>query len=170
MEASDDSEADNSESGIFQAMRRMMSGSSWKKRPSSKMFMRLFRYISGVNVERQEIEMTTPVLSKMTPNMEDNTMSNRMCFYLDSAAQDNPPTPEEETVEIDVNEPLTVAVYEFGGYAMKDSVWEKRAAEFKNKLGDRANSLITDSYFTAGYDSPMKFWNRKNEVMFQLKN
>ena len=62
-------------------------------------------------------------------------MTNRMCFYLDSAAQDSPPTPEEDTVEIEVNEPLTVAVYEFGGYAMKDSVWEKRAAEFKNKLG-----------------------------------
>ena len=36
-------------------------------------------------------------------------------------------------------------------------------------LGDRANSVVTDSFYTAGYDSPMKFWNRRNEVMFELK-
>ena len=36
-------------------------------------------------------------------------------------------------------------------------------------LGDRANSVDTDSFYTASYDSPMKFWNRRNEIMFPLK-
>merc|ERR1712192_4277 len=30
-----------------------------------KMFMKLFRYISGVNKEQEEVEMTVPVLSRM---------------------------------------------------------------------------------------------------------
>ena len=33
-----------SEFGVLSAVMKMMSGSSWKKRPSSGMFMRLFRY------------------------------------------------------------------------------------------------------------------------------
>jgi len=77
----------------------MMNSAGWKKRPSSGMFMKLFRYISGVNEERQEVEMTVPVLNKMTP-MEDDQMNMDMCFYLDSAAQDSPPTPEEDGVRI----------------------------------------------------------------------
>jgi len=155
------------ELGILKALQKMMSGAGWKKRPSSKMFMKLFRYISGVNKERQEIEMTVPVLNKMTP-MGDN-MKTRMCFYLDSSAQANPPTPEEEDVVIEVSKPLTVAVYEFGGYAMRDAVWEREAAGFAEKLGDSVNSVETGYMYTASYDSPMKFWNRKNEVMFELK-
>ena len=31
------------------------------------------------------------------------------------------------------------------------------------------NSVDQDLYYTASYDSPMKFWNRRNEVMFKLK-
>merc|ERR1712107_352426 len=92
------------------------------------------------NVERQEIEMTTPVLSTLTPT-EDGMMKNKMCFYLDSSAQDNPPTPETSDVFIERNKPLIVAVYEFGGYAMTDDVWEAEAAIFAQRLGDRVNSV-----------------------------
>jgi len=159
---------DDSEFAVFQNMRNAFSGK--KKKPSSIMFMRLFRYISGVNSERQEIEMTSPVLSKMSPNEDASEMKNRMCFYLDSAAQENTPAPEEDTVYLYTSEPLTVAVMEFGGYAMKDSVWMKKSAQFAKALGDRVNSVDTGSFYTAGYDSPMKFWNRRNEVMFELKN
>jgi len=170
VEAEVKEETDNEEYGFLANLAEKFSGQSWKKRPSSVEFMRLFRYISGVNKERQEIEMTSPVLSKMSPNQDTNMMTNRMCFYLDSAARQNPPKPDEQGVYLLTSKPLTVAVYEFGGYAMQDTVWMKRAYEFKNKLGDRANSLDTTNFYTAGYDSPMKFLKRKNEVMFELKN
>merc|ERR1712193_78372 len=87
---------------LVKMMQKMMSKSSWKNKPSSKMFMKLFRYISGVNKDRKEIPMTVPVLSRRTPR-EDGSMTTDMCFYI------------------------------------------------------------------AGYDSPMKFWNRRNEVMFVKK-
>ena len=31
------------------------------------------------------------------------------------------------------------------------------------------NSLETEYFYKAGYDSPMKFWDRRNEIMFELK-
>ena len=62
-------------------------------------------------------------------------MTSNMCFYLDSAAQANPPTPEDPTVVIEDNKPFTVAVYEFGGYAMRDSVWMTEKEKFEKYLG-----------------------------------
>ena len=63
-------------------------------------------------------------------------MTKKMCFYLDSAAQATTPEPEEDTVYLMTSEPLRVAVYEFGGYAMQDSTWMKRVAEFADRLGN----------------------------------
>merc|ERR1711997_767685 len=145
-------------------------GEDRTKKPSNKMFMKLFRYISGVNQERQKIEMTTPVLMEKTPH-EDGTMTTDMCFYIEKKFQANPPQPEEEGVRIVETKPMTVFVHIFGGYAMKDRVWIREAAKFEEKLSDdgRNDEVVFSSYFTASYDSPMKFWNRRNEVMFLKK-
>ena len=103
---------------------------------------------------------------------QDNTMmTTQMCFYLDKKHQANPPQPEEEEVKIVETKPMTVFVHIFGGYAMKDAVWIREAAKFEEKLKSdgRNDEIEWSSYFTAGYDSPMKFWNRRNEVMFLKK-
>eukprot|EP00091_Calanus_sinicus_P021718 TRINITY_DN655_c0_g2_i3.p1 TRINITY_DN655_c0_g2~~TRINITY_DN655_c0_g2_i3.p1 ORF type:complete len:150 (-),score=53.24 TRINITY_DN655_c0_g2_i3:277-726(-) len=142
-----------------------MNKKSWKTRPSSKMFMKLFRYISGVNEETEEIEMTVPVLTRMTLQ-EDNMINKQMCFYLNKKHQENPPTPVDKDVKIEQNEEMTVFVHTFGGYAMRDNVWIKEAQIFAEKLSQKADSIDFSKFYTAGYDSPMKFWNRRNEVMF----
>merc|ERR1712168_1085153 len=162
-ETGDDSE----EMSLMKMMQWMTDKKSSKKKPQNKMFMKLFRYISGVNKERQEIEMTVPVLSTMTP-ME-GKMKKQMCFYLTKEAQKNPPQPEDPDVKIDQNKEMVVFVKQFGGYAMKDSVWAKEALKFGEELQDRADEVDFSKYLTAGYDSPMKFWNRRNEVMFIKK-
>merc|ERR1712106_909544 len=153
---------------IMRMMQMMTNKKSWKKKPENQMFMKLFRYISGVNKERQEIEMTVPVLSKMTPM--DGQMKKNMCFYLTKEAQKNPPQPEDPDVKIEENKEMVVFVKQFGGYAMRDAVWAKEAAKFAEELVDRADEVEFSPYITAGYDSPMKFWNRKNEVMFLKKD
>merc|ERR1711887_511521 len=169
-EATDDDEEtedDSEEMSLVKMMQWMTDKKSRKKKPQNRMFMKLFRYISGVNKERQEIEMTVPVLSTMTP-ME-GKMKKQMCFYLTKEAQKNPPQPEDPDVKIDQNKEMVVFVKQFGGYAMKDSVWAKEALKFGEELQDRADEVDFSKYLTAGYDSPMKFWNRRNEVMFIKK-
>merc|ERR1719383_1674332 len=93
-------------------------------KPRRGQFMPLFRYISGENEGKEEIAMTRPVLSKMTPDKD--TMSSNMCFYLDSGAQANPPTPTDQTVKIETNKPFRAAVYEFGGYSSEDIMEEAK--------------------------------------------
>ena len=46
-------------------MEWMQSSKKNKKKPENEMFMKLFKYISGVNKKGQEIEMTSPVISTM---------------------------------------------------------------------------------------------------------
>merc|ERR1712018_519996 len=58
----------------------------------------------------------------------------------------------------------------FGGYAMQDSVWMKEADKFRTELSERSNEVDLSYFWTAGYDSPMKFWNRRNEVAFEKVN
>merc|ERR1712013_982442 len=56
----------------------------------NNMFMKLFRYISGANVEQEKVDITIPVLTRM--KMLENRMVNKeMCFYLNKAHQTNPP-------------------------------------------------------------------------------
>merc|ERR1712142_187932 len=97
-------------------------------------------------------------------------MKKQMCFYLTKEAQKNPPQPEDPDVKIEQNKEMVVFVKQFGGYAMKDSVWAKEANKFAEELADRADEVEFSPYLTAGYDSPMKFWNRRNEVMFIKRN
>ena len=61
-------------------------------------------------------------------------------------------------------------VKQFGGYAMQDSVWMKEAEKFRAELSERSNEVDLSYFWTAGYDSPMKFWNRRNEVAFEKVN
>merc|ERR1711973_939776 len=121
-----------------------MAGKAWKKRPSSGMFMKLFRYISGVNSEQKE-------------------------------NQQNPPLPTEDGVSIQQLDEMTVYVKEFGGYAMRDWVWMKECKAFAEELNTAEiielggpRDIDFSQCLTAGYDSPMKFWNRRNEVMFKV--
>merc|ERR1712212_853410 len=129
-EAGDAGDAD--QFNIIKAMTEMMSGSNWKNKPENKMFMKLFRYISGVNKEHQA----------------------------------NPPTPVDAAVRIESNKEFTVYVHQFGGYAMKDAVNVREANKFAEVLRSAGEEVDTSTFYTAGYDSPMKFWNRRNEIMF----
>merc|ERR1712242_600576 len=136
---------------------------------TNKMFMKLFRYIAGVNKESQEIEMTVPVWSKMVVNEEDGKITKDMCFYITKEFQSNPPEPVDPEVKILKSKERIVFVKQFGGYAMQDTVWMKEADKFRSELSERSNEVDLSYFWTAGYDSPMKFWNRRNEVAFEKK-
>merc|ERR1719452_239134 len=52
-EEDNEKEEEGSEWNVIKMMQEMMNKKSWKSRPSSKMFMKLFRYISGVNEQTE---------------------------------------------------------------------------------------------------------------------
>jgi len=70
---------------------KLMSSRRWKHHHTSKMFMELFKYISGVNKNTESIEMTRPVLTEHVVVQEDplgNYEDQEMCFYLPSKYQE----------------------------------------------------------------------------------
>ena len=65
MEKEESGSRDTNDFNLIKMVQEMMSGKGWKNKPENKMFMKLFRYISGVNKEQEEVEMTVPVLTRM---------------------------------------------------------------------------------------------------------
>ena len=123
------------------------------------------RYISGVNKEQEEVAMTAPVLTSLKL-LANNQVTKEMCFYMEKKHQANPPTPVDPDVKIVTNKEITVYVHRFGGYAMKDAVNIREAQKFAEVLDNDGVEVDKSFFYTAGYDSPMKFWNRRNEIMY----
>merc|ERR1712147_43971 len=135
---------DDGEWTLEKVMEWMSTSKSRKGKPENKMFLKLFRYIAGVNSEAQEIEMTVPVISKLAPS-EDNKITKEF--------QENPPQPIDKDVVIKKSSERVVFVKNFGGYAMRDSVWMDNAAAFREEISDRAEEIIDGYFYTAGYGS-----------------
>merc|ERR1711881_562970 len=160
----------------------------YQKTPQSQQFMELFRYISGVNQNQEEIEMTRPVvvfhnITKETSlgNYENQTM----CFYLPKKYQEHdqegenhqqtkpaprhaaatPPTPINDRVFILTRPRMEVFVRRFGGFALTHDAWVKQKEYLEEDiLGQKYNPA---EYFTASYNNPWQLSNRRNEVWLQ---
>merc|ERR1712156_210240 len=133
----------------------------------SRMFWRLFKYISGENADGQKIDMTVPVTTRMQ-EVQTGVYNKRMCFYVPEKFQANPPKPTNKAVSIETIGYDDVIVKRFGGYVMNDALWVNHAQRFREEIESIDIEGYDLSFFTsAGYDSPMTLWNRRNEVMFQ---
>jgi len=170
----------------------IMSSRRFQKTPQSVMFRRLFKYISGVNQEGKEIEMTRPVSSLHKVVREDslgNLEMLLMCFYLPSEYQPGHSHPHKETkpaqqarhssisapapmedsrVEILTRPEIDVYVRTFDGFALTAATWEQqRQILLDNLLGKKVKH---DEFFCATYNSPMEMTNRRNEVWVQAED
>jgi len=166
----------------------VMSSKRWKRHHTSHMFMELFKYISGVNQNQEEMEMTSPVVTTheiVKEDPEGNYEDQEMCFYLPSQYQENHSHEEDESREarheqmtapapLDNNKvylktrpAMYVFVRRFGGFPLTHAQWEKqRLALEADLLVGRLKYKIGD-YMTVGYDSPWKMVKRRNEVWMQ---
>jgi len=166
----------------------VMMSRRYQKTPRTQQFMELFRYISGVNQNQEEIEMTRPVvvfhnITKETSlgNYENQTM----CFYLPKKYQEHdedgenhqqtkpaprhaaatPPTPINDRVFILTRPRMEVFVRRFGGFALTHDSWEKQKEILEEDIiGQKYNP---SEYFTASYNNPWQLANRRNEVWLQ---
>ena len=90
---------------------KAMSAKLYKKQPSSKMFMKMFRYIAGANMMGEEVKMTIPVPTKHTPAFND-LEEQVMCFWLGTPWQNKPapkPLPKDaQSTKIVQGQPLKV--------------------------------------------------------------
>merc|ERR1712212_3557 len=120
-------------------------------------FMHLFRYITGTNLEKKSIDMTVPV------TMEKKDDKYTMCFFIGEIHQANPPTPSEESVYLSERPELSIYTREFSGYA-DEAIWVKEETSLRSLITGEGFTVKDHSAYRAGFDSPMKFWNRRNEV------
>ena len=90
-----------------------------------------------------------------------------MCFYITKEFQSNPPEPMDPEVKIVKSNETVVFVKEFGGFAMQDWVLIREAETFRAELGEKTDEVELGHFWAASYVSPVKFWNRKNEVAFE---
>ncbi|RXN06255.1 kinesin KIF25 [Labeo rohita] len=127
-------------------------------------FRRLFKYIQGNNEKKSKVEMTAPVSCLIEPGAGPACESTfTVSFYIPEEHQADPPKPTDPDVFIENRKELTVFVRTFGGFANSESC----RAELLNLI----ESLKRDGmkfkeapFYRAGYDSPFKLTNRRNEV------
>jgi len=129
----------------------------------SKMFMKLFNYISGDNVQKEKIAMTCPVIVRIIPGPGPACESNFTMSFFNIPGK-NPPKPSADDVTLTTLPKLRAYVRSFGGWGSEKKYIEE-ASELAAALPDSA-SYVKDFYYTAGYDAPFTIFNRHNEVWF----
>jgi len=142
--------------------------------PQNRSFRKLFSYITGANETGAKISMTVPVSTKVTAeHMEDKVvMKEEMGFYVPSEFQDSAPPPKaDQDVKVILRPEMIAYVREFSGYA-KDKDWQEQKEQLRKDLEGRDDfgDINFDMYYRQGFDSPFKFWGRKNEVFFVKKS
>ena len=122
-------------------------------------FGKLFRYISGSNEAEEKIAMTAPVYM--------NEDKSEMAFVMPlDVHQKGAPEPMGKNVSLRVTEPRYVAAIRYGGYTntSKEAIHSKRLL----KILEDNNIDVKGAIEYLGYDSPYKFYNRRNEVMVEI--
>ena len=128
---------------------------------SSKGFSILAGYIFGGNDKEEKIAMTSPVAM----SLKDSTT---MLFLVPKKyTRDNLPVPNDSSIEFKDMPEKRVAAISFSGWAS-----DSKIAAFKSKLITALNTKeieYTDNFYFLGYNAPMEVFNRKNEVIVELK-
>ena len=138
----------------------------------------LFRYISGANVEKKKVKMTSPVVSqetsqeiKMTsPVLSEFSNEGYMAFVMPSEFEfESTPLPLDSRVKIEEVPSRTMAVLRFSGNWSEAHFEEKT----KNLLEEITNAKVKTkgNVFTMLYNPPFTpSFLRRNEVAIEVYN
>ena len=139
-------------------------------------FMRLFRYISGDNLSREEIEMTSPVqqqkatkISMTAPVQQVQTAQGwAISFMLPGAFTfENAPIPTDNTIAIEQMPSILMAVIRYSG-RWTEKNFNKQQDKLRQAI-ENSNIQILSSAESAVYNPPfMPPFMRHNEFMFEV--
>ncbi|XP_036942098.1 heme-binding protein 2 [Acanthopagrus latus] len=127
-------------------------------------FRRLFNYIQGNNGNKVKVEMTAPVSCRVDPGAGPTCESQfTMSFYVPEEHQENPPEPSDPDVFVEHRKEFTVYVRRYGGFSNEKAKREELLKLLESLQRDGVQ-YVDKPFYTAGYDSPFKLTNRRNEV------
>ena len=136
-----------------------------EKKDQNSSFRILAGYIFGGNEENQKISMTAPV--HMQENNIDGKKSSTMKFVMPEKYQmEDLAKPNDSRIEITKSNKKKYAAIKFSGYS-NDSKIKNISEKLKNILKRKGISYENTPIYL-GYDPPYKFWNRRNEVLFEI--
>ncbi len=139
----------------------VLKAKTYSSKGSSNNFGKLFRYISGYNETNQKISMTTPVY------MKDDEKGSMMEFVLPSKFNmNNVSMPKSENIEIYLDKGGYYATIQYGGYSNQYKR-EKYTKALIEKLKTN-NIVLNGDFLYLSYDSPYKFYGRRNEVIVSV--
>tara|TARA_B110000091_G_scaffold188688_1_gene210662 strand:- start:4419 stop:5012 length:594 start_codon:yes stop_codon:yes gene_type:complete len=128
---------------------------------SSKGFSVLAGYIFGGNNKEEKIAMTSPVA--MT--LKDTT--TMMFMVPKKYKKEDLPIPNNPLIEFKEIPAKKMAAISFKGWAD-----DKKIASYKKKLIkalEKEGIKYSNNFLFLGYNAPMEVFNRKNEVIVELK-
>lgn len=132
------------------------------KESSSKGFSLLAGYIFGNNERNEKIAMTSPVA--MT--IEDSV--TMMFMVPKKFKKETLPQPNQLQIEFKEEPAKTVAAIVFDGWANDEKI-EKYKEKLKAAL-DAEGITYTNRFYFLGYNAPYEVFNRKNEVIVELRD
>jgi hypothetical protein len=159
VKAYDGFEIRNYEASLFTSVK--LSTGEYKQ-ASSTGFSILAGYIFGGNATNEKIAMTSPVAMSLEDSM---TM---MFMVPREMKKENLPRPNASQIQFREEPAKTVAALSFGGWANTEKL-EKYKKKLKAVL-DAEGIAYEDRFYFLGYNAPYEFFNRKNEVIVELKD
>ncbi|XP_031438071.1 heme-binding protein 2-like isoform X1 [Clupea harengus] len=127
-------------------------------------FRRLFKYIQGENERKEKVEMTAPVTCRVEPGAGPACETTfTVSFFIPEQNQADPPKPTNPEVFIENRPEFTAFVRTYGGFSREQTVREEHL-KLAESLRRDGVPFREEPYYRAGYDSPFKLTNRRNEV------
>jgi hypothetical protein len=125
-------------------------------------FRVLAGYIFGGNDQGAQIPMTSPV------EMRSSGDSSEMRFMMPTnIPMDSLPQPKDSRIRLFTEEGFHAATITYGGYSSAKD--EQKHADRLRKHLEKAGIAFEPDLIVLGYNPPYQVVDRKNEVMFRLK-
>jgi len=139
------------------------SQTQWMTANSNMMFSKLFRYISGENVNGTKIDMTTPVLTRYEKK-ETGETEVTMLFYL-AAAKPEPTDQDVFLVEVPAGTAMLVGSFRSYLFTMSRS-WDRAVTSLMTSVQGAGLPYTEGVVYHVSYDGPFAFI-RHNEVWLE---